>query len=236
MATKNLDKGEKEDSIRLQLTSHTAATCASPCLSIIIVVIYMCAPSMQWGNRAPSIGGHILRGHHLRYIQVGGRCLRNWTEAGDRSRPSGRRAAEHLFAQTRLVLVRRREKLYSWLTMPPITDDPSSEGIEGRIAARRAVPLQSSRVDEEAVAVTSRRASCAGVDANRLPARVSGVGQCEVHAPTLLVSLGFSANMGDGCLTKGIEFRGRILGHSSGPQPWTCSSHSGERSVLQSRF
>ena len=113
MASKNLDKGEKEDSIRSRLTSHTAATCASPCLSIIIVVIYMCAPSMQWGNRAPSIGGHILRGHHLRCIQVGGRCLRNWTEAGDRNRPSGRIAAGHLSAQTiRLALALRHKKLY----------------------------------------------------------------------------------------------------------------------------
>jgi len=112
----------------------------------------------------------------------------------------------HLYAQeTRLVLVRRRETLHSWLTVPPITNDPSSKGIEGRIAARRAVPLQSSRVDEEAVAVTSRRASCASVNANRLPARVSGVGQCQVHAPTLLVNWVDPSSMDD-------EFLPRKLG------------------------
>ena len=80
------------------------------------------------------------------------------------------------------------EKLYIWLTVPPITDNPSSKGIKGGVASRRAVPLQSSRVDEEALAVAARRASCANIDANRLPARVSGVSQRQVHAPTLLVS------------------------------------------------
>lgn len=164
--------------------------------------------------------------HHLRCIQVGDRCPRNWPEVGDRSRPSGRRVVEHLHKEmTMSVLMYQHKQQYSQLTVPPITDNPTAKGINGRIGAWRAVPLQSGRVDEEAVAVTARRrASCASIDANGLPARVSGVGQCQFHAPALLVSRVVSSSTDGRGLTMGIVFPGRTLEHSSGLQRWMYSS------------
>lgn len=120
----------------------------------------------------------------------------------------------------------------SWLTMPPITNDPSSKGIKGSVGPWGAGPLQSGRVDEEAVAVAAcGRASCASVDANRLPASVSGVGQCQFHAPVLLVSWAISTSMDDRYPTKGILCPDRTLGDSSAPQRLKCWSHRGTPSL-----
>jgi len=100
----------------------------------------------------------------------------------------------------------------SRLTVPPITNNPSSKRIRGNIGIRRAVPLQSSRVDEEAVVDTARRSTCTGVDADRLPARVRGVGQCQVHAPRELSSkvelLNVVRGISGGCVRR-VEESGR---------------------------
>jgi hypothetical protein len=147
---------------------------------------------------------------------------------GRKWRVVGGQAEEELrytwFHKRRSALVHQCRQQCSWLTVPPITNDPSSKCIRGNIGIRRAVPLQSSRVDEEAVVDAARRFTCTSVDADGLPARVSGVGQCQVHAPVLLVSEAVPPNMDCGNLTKGTEFRGRTLGHSSGHQRWMCLS------------
>ena len=173
----------------------------------------MCGPSMPSRHQASSIRGHLQPGHHLKCIRVGGRYLRNWPGAGDRSRTSGRRAAAHLRVETtRSVLFRQQGQQWFRLTVPPITNDPPSKSLWSRIGSRRAVPLQAGRVDEEAVALTARRGtSCAGIDADRLPARVCGVGQCQFQAPTLLVSWFVPYSMRSGLLPREFSFEVELL-------------------------
>jgi hypothetical protein len=132
----------------------------------------------------------------------------------------------------RSALVHEYRQDCSWLTVPPITNDPSSKGIKGSIGPRGAVPLQSGRVDEEAVTVTARgRSSCASVDADRLPASVSGVGQCQFHAPELLVSWVIPSSMDIRYPTRGTQCPSRTLEGSSAPQRLKCWSHRGTPSL-----
>jgi hypothetical protein len=67
-------------------------------------------------------------------------------------------------------------------TMPPGTDHPTVELAAGSLRAGSAVPLQSSGVDEEAMAACVRTA-VAKVDAYRLPAGVGDLGGVHVHGP-----------------------------------------------------
>lgn len=70
--------------------------------------------------------------------------------------------------------------------MPPVADDPAAESVEIWLTARRAVPLQAGRVDEEALAVSARRrATVAGVKTDGLPASVGRVGRGYAQAPVV---------------------------------------------------
>ena len=116
------------------------------------------------------------------------------------------------FHKRRSALVCGYRQQCSRLTVPPITNNPSSKRIRGNIGIRRAVPLQSSRVDEEAVVDAARRFTCTSVDADGLPARVSGVSQCQVHAPRELSSevelLNVVRGISGGCVRR-VEESGR---------------------------
>jgi hypothetical protein len=80
------------------------------------------------------------------------------------------------------------QECYLSLTMPPITNNPATERIKSRIGTGSTAPLQSSRIDEEAVSIATRRGTAiTSIDADRLPG-VSCVAYGHTHSPVFLVS------------------------------------------------
>lgn len=212
------------------LTFRTAAVRASLCSSIIVVIVYIYGQTVPSGTTSSVLTLCMIASSDVFGLEV------DVCAAGRKREIVGRQADEELrdtwHHKRRSALVHGYRQDCSELTVPPITNDPSSKGIKGSIGPRGAGPLQSGRVDEEAVAVAARgRASCTSVDANRLPAGVGGVGQCQFHAPALLVSWAVSPSMDDRYPTKETQCPSRTLEGSSAPQRLKCWSHRGSLSL-----